>query len=96
MLNCLTGAVAFLLPTSDGFVYDFTMVEIYGGAHLTVNGTNIHIKSVKVVGDDTGHLHIPPHHTLELIEVRGNKYIFRGGEGEIQVQIVKDKGSLDI
>jgi hypothetical protein len=28
------------------------------------------IKSIKVVGDDTGHFHIPPYHTLELIEAK--------------------------
>jgi hypothetical protein len=29
-----------------------------------------YVKSIKVVGDDTGHFHIPPYHTLELIEVK--------------------------
>lgn len=45
------------------------MVEIYGGAHLTVKRDRIRIKAIKVVGDDTGHFHVPPYHTLELIEV---------------------------
>ena len=70
MLHSFSGGISFLLPTSDDFVYDFTIVEIYGGAHLTMNGTRIRVKSIKVVGDDTGHFHIPPYHTLELIEVK--------------------------
>lgn len=45
------------------------MVEIYGGAHLTVKRDRIRIKAIKVVGDDTGQFHVPPYHTLELIEV---------------------------
>ncbi|XP_033745593.1 uncharacterized protein LOC117331107 [Pecten maximus] len=63
-----TGAIAFLYPPMDDFVYDFTTVEIYGGAHLTTIGNRTTIKTLKVVGDDTGHLHIPPTHTLELTE----------------------------
>ena len=35
-----------------------------------MNGTRIRVKAIKVVGDDTGHFHIPPYHTLELIEVK--------------------------
>lgn len=50
-----------------------------------MNGTNTHVKSIKVVGDDTGHYHIAPHHTLELIEVCFTN-IFIGKEREITLK----------
>lgn len=70
----LAGAVAFLIPKYDGFVFDFTLVEIYGGSHLTLEGSNVTVRSIKVIGDDTGHFHVGPYHTLELVEVGGDKF----------------------
>ena len=64
-----TGGVAYLLPPSDGFLYDFTILEMYGGAHLTFNGTATKVKAVQIVGDDTGHLHVAPGHTVEWTQV---------------------------
>ena len=64
-----TGGIAYLLPNSDNFTYDFTILEIYGGAHLTVSGTGTKVKAVQIVGDDTGHLHVAPGHTLEWTQV---------------------------
>lgn len=65
----LAGAVAFLIPQYDGFLFDFTLVEIYGGSHLTLAGSNVTVRSIKVIGDDTGHFHVGPSHTFELVEV---------------------------
>lgn len=70
----LAGAVAFLIPKYDGFVFDFTLVEIYGGSHLTLAGSNVTVRSIKIIGDDTGHFHVGPYHTLELVEVGGDKF----------------------
>ena len=68
----LSGAIAFLIPEYDGFLYDFTLVEIYGGSHLTLGGSNVTVRSIKVVGDDTGHFHVGPSHALHLVEVGGD------------------------
>lgn len=65
----LTGGIAYLLPKTSDFVYDFTILEIYGGAHLTFNGTRTKVKSIQIIGDDTGHLHVAPGHILEWTQV---------------------------
>ena len=64
-----SGGVSYMLPTSDYFTFDFTMVEIYGGAHLVLDGNGTKLSAVKVIGDYTGHFHIPPFTTFELVEV---------------------------
>ncbi|KAK7475580.1 hypothetical protein BaRGS_00033169, partial [Batillaria attramentaria] len=60
-----TGGIAYLLPKTADYVYDFTILELYGGAHLTFSGTRTKVKAIQIVGDDTGHLHVAPSHTVE-------------------------------
>ncbi|XP_038052472.1 uncharacterized protein LOC119725183 [Patiria miniata] len=64
-----TGAIAYLLPATDDFVYEFTLIEIYGGAELTFDRNNTIVRSGEVVGDDTGYLHVAPNHTLDINKV---------------------------
>ncbi|KAI8481431.1 hypothetical protein Bbelb_408050 [Branchiostoma belcheri] len=64
-----TGAVAYLLPPEDEFEYEFTLIEVYGSAHLTVSGNRTTIRATQVLGDDTGYVHLPPYHTLHITEV---------------------------
>jgi hypothetical protein len=65
-----TGGIAYLLPKTDNFEYDFTILELYGGAHLTFSGNGTKVKAIQIVGDDTGHLHIPPNTTLQWTQAR--------------------------
>ena len=67
--NSSTGAIAYLRPSNDNFTFDFTHVELYGGAHLTMNGTGTVLKTEVMYGDDTGHLHIGPGHEFILTKV---------------------------
>ncbi|XP_066271773.1 uncharacterized protein [Branchiostoma lanceolatum] len=64
-----TGAIAYLFPPEDDFEYEFTLIEVYGSAHLTVKGNRTTIRATQVLGDDTGHVHLPPYHTLHITEV---------------------------
>ncbi|KAL4226615.1 hypothetical protein ACF0H5_014598 [Mactra antiquata] len=64
-----TGAIAFLTPAEDDYTYIFTHVELYGGAHLALNGTRTTLETEFMYGDDTGHLHIGPSQRFELTEV---------------------------
>ncbi|WAR25690.1 hypothetical protein MAR_011394 [Mya arenaria] len=63
------GAIVHLQPPSDNYVFEFTHVELYGGAHLTLNGTGITLKTDFLYGDDSAHLHLGPGHKLEQTEV---------------------------
>lgn len=63
------GAVAYLLPETDNFVFDFTFVEIYGSAHLYVDGKGTELSTHLVQGDDTGYIHVAPGNTLRLTSV---------------------------
>ena len=65
----VTGAVARLTAPSDDYVFSFTHVELYGAAHLTLNGTGTTLRTQSMYGDDTGHLHIGPGHKFELTDV---------------------------
>jgi hypothetical protein len=64
-LYCV-GAVAYLLPETDNFIFDFTFVEIYGTAHLYVDGEGTELTTNLVQGDDTGYIHVAPGNTLRL------------------------------
>ena len=64
-----TGATACIQAPTDDHVFQFTHIEIYGGAHLWVNGTGATVETLRIYGDDTGHFHIGPNQTLELTEV---------------------------
>ena len=63
------GATASIQAPTDDHVFEFTHIEIYGGAHLWVNGTRATVETLRIYGDDTGHFHIGPNQTLELTEV---------------------------
>lgn len=63
------GAVAYLLPESDNFVFDFTFVEIYGTAHLYIDGVGTQLTTSMVQGDDSGYIHVAPGNTLRLTGV---------------------------
>ncbi|KAL8581100.1 hypothetical protein ACOMHN_012750 [Nucella lapillus] len=83
-----TGAIAYLLPPAPHFTYDFTIMEIYGAAHLALSGNHTKVRAVQIVGDDTGHLHVPPGNTLdwtqESMYQRANMtwqlFLYRGAE----------------
>ena len=51
---------------SEGFNYHFTVVEVYGAAHLVFPRlrTTVHVDIIK--GDDTGYIHVPPFNTLNV------------------------------
>ena len=66
------GATAAIQAPADDHTFDFTHIEIYGGAHLWVNGTRTKIETQRIYGDDTGHFHIGPNQTLEITEVLKN------------------------
>ena len=63
------GAIAYLLPVTDDSEYFFTLVEVYGGAHLAFDGPQTSLTTVSVVGDDTGYIHLAPQQTLKYTEV---------------------------
>ena len=72
------GAIAYLLPPEENFEYHFTLIEIYGGAQLTFARNRTIVHSLDVTGDDTGYLHVAPHHVLDMNGVRegrGNQTI---------------------
>ena len=64
-----TGATACIQAPADDHTFEFTYIEIYGGAHLWVNGTRTRVETFRIYGDDTGHFHIGPNQTLEITEV---------------------------
>jgi len=64
------GAIVHLQPPSANYTFDFTHVELYGGAHMTLNGTDTTLRTQFMYGDDTGHLHIGPTQRFELTDVR--------------------------
>ena len=66
----IVGATAWINAPEDDHTFEFTHIEIYGGAHLWVKGTNTRINTERIYGDDTGHFHIGPGQTLEITEVR--------------------------
>ena len=61
-----SGAVAYLNPPSDNFVYNFTLIEIYGGGHLVFRRAGTEVKVDTIYGDDTGYIHVPPSNTLNM------------------------------
>ena len=55
---------------------EFTLIELYGGAHLTFCGDVVAVTAVSLVGDDTSYVHIPPQQILRLTEVNvGHKVV---------------------
>ncbi|KAL5013117.1 hypothetical protein ScPMuIL_007387 [Solemya velum] len=70
-----TGAIAYLRPATESFEFDFTLMELYGNAHLTFLGNNTRVKAFRIVGDDSAHLHVAPYHTLEITETNHHRMI---------------------
>ena len=66
--------MAFLRASEIAYATEFTLIELYGGAHLTFFGDVVAITAVSLVGDDTGYIHIPPQQVLRLSEVRVNEF----------------------
>lgn len=62
------GIVHILAPSAD-FVYDFDLIELYGGAHVAFTGEGTTVKTLALDGDDTGYVHIAPGQILEINEV---------------------------
>ena len=71
LITLCAGAVAFLQASEIGHVTEFTLIELYGGAHLTFYGDVVAVTAVSLVGDDTSYIHIPPQRVLRLTEVSG-------------------------
>ncbi|KAJ7340196.1 hypothetical protein OS493_002927 [Desmophyllum pertusum] len=61
-----SGAVAYLNPPSDNFLYDFTLIEIYGGGQLVFPRAGTEVRVDTIYGDDTGYIHVPPFNTLNM------------------------------
>ena len=61
--------MAFLQASEITYATEFTLIELYGGAHLTFFGDVVAITAVSLVGDDTSYIHIPPQQVLRLTEV---------------------------
>ena len=60
-----TGAITRLIAPSDDHVFEFSIVEIYGGAHLAFTA-NSSVSATMVVGDDTGKIIMGPGQTLDI------------------------------
>lgn len=60
------GAVAYLNPPSDNFIYDFTLIEVYGGGHLFFPRAGTEVRVDTIYGDDAGYIHVPPFNTLNM------------------------------
>lgn len=58
--------MTYLLPPEDNFVFEFTFLEIYGGAHFYIDGHGTKVHSERIQGDDTGYIHVSPKNTLQL------------------------------
>lgn len=68
------GVVVFLIFKYDGFVFDFILVEIYGGFYLILAGSNVIVRLIKVIGDDIGYFYVGFYYIFELVEVGGDKF----------------------
>lgn len=83
----LPGAVTYLNPEADNFVYNFTLVEVYGAAHLYFPRKGTVLKVDTIYGDDTGYIHVAPRSTLNItgvseykrINVTWGPYIYEDG-----------------
>ena len=69
-----SGGIAYLshedLADIDGNPIQFTILEVYGGAHVAFLGSGVNRMAVEmVVGDDTGYIHIRPGYTLDVNDV---------------------------
>ena len=68
------GGVAHLL-SPEGFTHQFTLIEIYGGAHLVFPPNRTTVETTAVYGDFTGYIHIPPGNTLNMTGVSPYKRV---------------------
>ena len=66
--------MAYLLG-GDHQEYQFSYMELYGGAHVVFPGNGSSITVTTIVGDDTSYLHVGPNQTVQLTEVRELTYI---------------------
>ena len=60
-----TGAITRLIGPTDDHVFEFSIVEIYGGTHLAFT-SNSSVRATRVVGDDTGKIIVGPHQMLDI------------------------------
>ena len=60
------GAVAYLNPPSDNFMYNFTLIEVYGGGHLFFPRAGTEVRVDTIYGDDAGYIHVAPFNTLNM------------------------------
>lgn len=61
--NCIgTGAIAVLKPRPDSKPHDFTLIEVYGGSHLTLQNPSQldnaahNVSELNILGGDTNPL----------------------------------------
>ena len=69
-----SGAITILQAPEDGHTFEFTYLELYGGAQLAVNGTGAGVVAKRIYGDDSAQIHIAPGQTLDITEVRFNPF----------------------
>ena len=58
--------MAYLNPPLDNFVYDFTLIEVYGGGQLVFPRAGTQVRVDTIYGDDTGYIHVPPLNILNM------------------------------
>ena len=63
------GAATYLVAPSAQYQFLFTLIEVYGAAHLAFLGNETKVSTVQANGDDTGYVYIGPGQTIELTEV---------------------------
>lgn len=68
------GGVAHLLSTAD-YTHKFTLIEIYGGAHLVFPPARATIETTAIYGDFTGYIHVPPNNKLNMTGVSPYKRV---------------------
>ena len=62
---CVAGAITRLQAPNADYVFEFSLVELYGGAHLAFT-ESVTVQSTRVVGDDTATIIIGPQQTLDI------------------------------
>ncbi|XP_077861759.1 uncharacterized protein LOC144342564 [Saccoglossus kowalevskii] len=98
-----TGAIAILLPLVEDYTYEFTDIEIYGGAELAFSANTTMVKTQYIYGDDTGYVHVAPYQTLEVNAVSPYKrvnvtyapYIYENATFKLPSATVEFRPSFD-
>ena len=72
----------YLNAPSEDYGFEFSIVEIYRGAHLAFEGASM--TSTQVVGDDTGAISVAPGQLLK-IETVSNKCNYNNKQSDLSM-----------